>query len=114
MTEAARLAPDSGSAPESNGDGTPLRFALVVCSGAGSARGVTVDRSVVIGRAGGDILLADDQLVSGRHLRVTPGPDGTLVAEDLGSTNGTHHNGEPVRGRARLLYQLCWSLESTQ
>ena len=102
MTEPPRLAPDSGAAPESNGAGTSLRFALVVCSGAGSARGVTVDRSVVIGRAAGDILLADDQLVSGRHLRVTPGPDGTLVAEDLGSTNGTHHNGEPVRGRARL------------
>jgi ABC-type multidrug transport system fused ATPase/permease subunit len=100
--EAARLAPNPGEAPESDGAGTSVRFALVVSSSAGSRRRVTVDRTVVIGRTAGDILLADDQLVSGRHLRVTPGPDGMLVAEDLGSTNGTHHNGEPVNGPALL------------
>jgi ABC-type multidrug transport system fused ATPase/permease subunit len=98
VTEAARAASDPGHARDPGGPGTSVRLELVVCSAVGSGRRVNVDRSVVIGRTQGDILLADDSLVSGRHLRVTRRPDGVLVAEDLGSTNGTCHNGEPVRG----------------
>jgi len=53
---------------------------------------VPVTGPVVVGRSpGADIVLGDD-FVSGRHLRVAPAGD-TIVAEDLGSTNGTLLNG---------------------
>jgi DNA-binding winged helix-turn-helix (wHTH) protein len=48
---------------------------------------------LIIGRdATCDIVVADRQ-VSRRHARITPTPDGILL-EDLGSKNGTNHNGE--------------------
>jgi hypothetical protein len=54
---------------------------------------VPVTGPVVIGRSpGADIVLGDD-FVSGRHLRVAPAGD-SIVAEDLGSTNGTLLNGK--------------------
>jgi ABC-type multidrug transport system fused ATPase/permease subunit len=100
--EAAGHASAPEQAPAADGVETPVRFALVVCSGTRPGRRVTVERSVVIGRTAGDIRLPDDHLVSGRHLHVTARPDGTLVAEDLESTNGTHHNGRPMTGPALL------------
>lgn len=48
---------------------------------------------IVVGRSpGADIVLGDD-FVSGRHLRVSPAGD-SVVAVDLGSTNGTMLNGQ--------------------
>ena len=53
---------------------------------------VPVTGPVVVGRSpGADIVLGDD-FVSGRHLRVSPAGD-AVIAEDLGSTNGTLLNG---------------------
>jgi hypothetical protein len=53
---------------------------------------VPVTGPVVVGRSpGADIVLGDD-FVSGRHLRVSPSGD-AIIAEDLGSTNGTLLNG---------------------
>jgi len=47
-----------------------------------------------------DIMVAERQ-VSRHHARVRKLADG-FVVEDLGSKNGTHVNGQPVRGTARL------------
>ncbi len=53
------------------------------------------DRDLVIGRdADADIVL-DDQAASRRHARLSPTPQGWMVA-DLGSSNRTFVNGEPV------------------
>jgi hypothetical protein len=58
---------------------------------------VPVTGPVVIGRSpGADIVLGDD-FVSGRHARIMPSGDGAIV-EDLGSTNGTVLNGQPLTG----------------
>jgi pSer/pThr/pTyr-binding forkhead associated (FHA) protein len=56
---------------------------------------------VVLGRqADCDLVLQDDQ-ASRRHAQVEPGPHG-FVLVDLGSTNGTLLNGQPIAGPASL------------
>lgn len=64
----------------------------------GPLRGTTItlaDSAVVIGRAADSTLVLDDDFASARHARLTPGPEGWVV-EDLGSTNGTRVNGQPL------------------
>ena len=62
---------------------------------------VPVTGPVVIGRSpGADIVIGDD-FVSGRHARLSPSGDGAVL-EDLGSTNGTVLNGQPVTGARSL------------
>ena len=51
-----------------------------------------VNRPMVLGRESTcDVVIADRQ-VSRFHARLTPTPEG-IILEDLGSKNGTHHNG---------------------
>jgi len=53
---------------------------------------------LTLGRGGqNDIPLAKDEYVSARHVRFEPRQDCVWV-QDLGSTNGTYLNGEPLRG----------------
>jgi len=42
--------------------------------------------------------LGGDPALSRQHARFTPSPDGALLVEDLGSTNGTRVNGAMIRG----------------
>jgi pSer/pThr/pTyr-binding forkhead associated (FHA) protein len=57
---------------------------------------------VTIGRSGENaIALSADEFASGHHARIEPLRDGLWIV-DLGSTNGTYVNGEPVAGRERL------------
>jgi len=52
-----------------------------------------------VGRAPRADFVVDAPLVSRLHCRVTAAVDGTLLVEDLGSTNGTFVNGERVASR---------------
>ncbi len=68
-------------------------------------RGITValDREITLGRdASCTISIDDDAYVSQRHLRVFD-HEGQPMVEDLGSTNGTFHNGTKLLG-AKLLH----------
>ncbi len=57
---------------------------------------------VTIGRAGENgIAIGGDEYASARHARIEPLRDGLWVV-DLGSTNGTYVNDQPVDGRERL------------
>ncbi|AUX44793.1 sigma-54 dependent transcriptional regulator [Sorangium cellulosum] len=57
--------------------------------------------AVVLGRGGvAGVPLVDDALMSRRHARIAYDGGGWTV-EDLGSTNGTTVNGEPIRGEIR-------------
>jgi pSer/pThr/pTyr-binding forkhead associated (FHA) protein len=68
-------------------------------------RGVTVQLSgdIVLGRDPGcAIMIDDDAYISQRHVRFYD-YEGQPMVEDLGSTNGTFHNGSKLTG-ARLLH----------
>ena len=61
----------------------------------------TLDHTLVLGReATCDVTIADRQ-VSRFHARLTPTPEGVMI-EDLGSKNGTHHNGAQLSGPVML------------
>jgi len=64
---------------------------------------VSLDNDVTLGREPGcTITIDDDTYVSQMHLRVFD-HDGQPMVEDLGSTNGTFHNGAKLVG-AKLLH----------
>ena len=57
---------------------------------------ILLDNDVVFGRAAdSDVPLTSDATVSGRHARVFR-RNGAPYLEDLGSTNGTYVNGQPL------------------
>jgi pSer/pThr/pTyr-binding forkhead associated (FHA) protein len=68
---------------------------LEIVEGPGAGQQVELTGPIEIGRDQSAGLVLDDDLVSRRHVRVTPA-DGGAVAEDLGSSNGTFVNGEEI------------------
>lgn len=54
-----------------------------------------VSRPLVLGREGNCDVIIPDRQVSRFHARVTPTAEGVIL-EDLGSKNGTHHNGNAL------------------
>ncbi|MBN2493384.1 MAG: FHA domain-containing protein [Deltaproteobacteria bacterium] len=54
------------------------------------------EQQIVLGRSADDDLLLDDPTVSRAHATLRLGPGAVLEIEDLGSSNGTRKNGEPV------------------
>ncbi|MEO7935243.1 MAG: SpoIIE family protein phosphatase [Dokdonella sp.] len=58
--------------------------------------------SVVIGRGAYCDIRIDDSTVSRRHAEVTCDNKGIWHVQDLGSANGTLHNGQPLRGAVRV------------
>ena len=62
----------------------------------------TIDREVTVGRGGGcALVLSEDTYVSQLHARLFQ-QNGEGYVEDLGSTNGTFVNGNPIEGVTRL------------
>ena len=76
--------------------GTPK---LRVGSGAGLRAGAAYDLSdgALLGRGDEADIVLEDSFASSRHARLAPHGD-VIVLEDLGSTNGTYLNDEPLRG----------------
>jgi pSer/pThr/pTyr-binding forkhead associated (FHA) protein len=69
-------------------------------------------QEVQIGREDGDLLFTDDEFMSRRHLTITQGGGGKVVARDMGSSNGSFlrinepvelRNGDLVRVGDQLL-----------
>jgi FHA domain/Lactonase, 7-bladed beta-propeller len=76
---------------------------LRVTSGAKEGETIAFDGELVLGRAQkGSGSLGGDQELSRRHARISRAPDGGLVIEDLGSTNGTLVNGRRISGPTPL------------
>lgn len=68
---------------------------LRVTEGPLAGRTVALDGPVLLGRAEDADLVLEDDYASGRHARLFP--QGTRwFLEDLGSTNGTYVDGDPV------------------
>ena len=66
---------------------------------AGLQSGAAYDLSegALLGRGDQADIVLEDSFASSRHARLVPHGD-VMVLEDLGSTNGTYLNGEPLRG----------------
>ena len=86
----------SASAPLGREGGKPK---LRVQSGAGLSPGSAYDLSdgALLGRGDQADIRLEDGFASSQHARLIPQGD-VMVLEDLGSTNGTYLNGEPLRG----------------
>lgn len=70
-------------------DDSPL---LVAQDGPLKGQRWQLNKTIVLGREPNcDVVIADRQ-ISRYHARLTPTPEGVIL-EDLGSKNGTHHNG---------------------
>jgi two-component system, cell cycle response regulator len=72
---------------------------LVVVAGQSVGRMFRLEGEMTVGRAPNAELRFDEEGVSRRHARVATLPDGTVELRDLGSTNGTIVNDEPVQSR---------------
>jgi hypothetical protein len=86
-----------GIAPDGFDDGSPPK--LRVQSGAGLTAGSAYDLSdgALLGRGDRADIKLEDSFASSQHARLVR-QGGVMVLEDLGSTNGTYLNGEPLRG----------------
>ena len=74
---------------------------LEIVEGDDAGRQTPLEGSIEIGREASTGLPIDDEQASRRHTRVTAEGDHALV-EDLGSTNGTYLNGQPIEGQRTL------------
>jgi hypothetical protein len=72
---------------------------LRVANAAGLRAGAAYDLSggALLGRGDSADIRLQDTFASSAHARLTPQGE-VIVLEDLGSTNGTYLNGEPLRG----------------
>ena len=86
----------TAGSPARQGGGSPK---LRVGSGAGLRAGAAYDLSdgALLGRGDEADIVLEDSFASTRHARLAPHGD-VIVLEDLGSTNGTYLNDEPLRG----------------
>jgi len=95
--------PDYADATGMHAAASPARPAgtpkLRVGTGAGLRSGAAYDLSdgALLGRGDQADIVLEDSFASSRHARVVPHGD-VIVLEDLGSTNGTFLNDEPLRG----------------
>jgi DNA-binding winged helix-turn-helix (wHTH) protein len=60
-----------------------------------------LNTALMVGRDPTCEIIVQDRQVSRFHARITPTPEGVMV-EDLGSKNGTNHNGNEVAGPIML------------
>jgi pSer/pThr/pTyr-binding forkhead associated (FHA) protein len=86
--------------PPTEGGSAPLEAILLrVTDGPAAGTVLRVADELLIGRqAPGEGKLGNDIEISRRHARLTREDDGSFVIEDLGSTNGTYLNEEPLNG----------------
>ena len=77
-------------------------YVLEIVEGPEAGRMIPLAGPVELGRdAGAGVALQQDELLSRRHVRITPEADGVLV-EDLGSRNGTFVDGDQIYSPAHL------------
>jgi pSer/pThr/pTyr-binding forkhead associated (FHA) protein len=74
---------------------------LEIIEGDGAGRQIELTDSVELGRDPSLAVAVEDDQVSRRHARISL-EGGQAVAEDLGSTNGTYVNDQPIAERRQL------------
>ncbi len=89
------------SAPATTGSGLQLEVVDGGQSGLAPGQRVPLRNPLTIGRSAANNLTLDDDWISGRHLRLRQ-RNGTWIVEDVGSTNGSRVNGQPLTGATRV------------
>jgi hypothetical protein len=87
-----------GPPPERQG---PPKLRVHTAAGLRAGSAYDLSEGAMLGRGDGADIRLEDAFASTRHARLVPEGD-VIVLEDLGSTNGTYLNGEPLRGPAPL------------
>ena len=78
-------------------------YALEIVEGPEAGRTIPLTHPVELGRdPEADIALLQDELISRRHVRLTPA-NGEVLVEDLDSVNGTFVDGDEIHSPAHLL-----------
>ena len=85
----------AGLSGDSDG-GTP-KLRVMTAAGLRSGSAYDLSEGALLGRGDSADIRLEDTFASSRHARLVPQGD-VIVLEDLGSTNGTYLNGEPLRG----------------
>jgi len=101
---AAAAAPDAtglhaaseGLLPQAAGDAAAARLVVESAPGHEPGSSYEIGPGATLGRGNVEIKL-EDPFASGRHAQLTV-EGGVVVLEDLGSTNGTYLNEEPLTG----------------
>jgi hypothetical protein len=76
---------------------------LQIVAGNAAGSNIALDNELVLGRSTPGLgSLGGDSEISRVHARVYHDPSGQLMVEDLGSTNGTHVNGNRIAGATPL------------
>jgi hypothetical protein len=88
------LHPASGSGP---GGGAAPKLRVGTAAGLKSGAAYDLSQGALLGRGDQADIVLEDSFASTRHARLVPHGD-VIVLEDLGSTNGTYLNDEPLRG----------------
>jgi pSer/pThr/pTyr-binding forkhead associated (FHA) protein len=83
-----------GIGPEQ--EGIPL-LRVLRAAGLDPGSAFELEAEVILGRGESADIQLEDTFASTRHARIAP-QGSVMVLEDLGSTNGTYLNGEPLRG----------------
>jgi hypothetical protein len=73
------------------------RLRIVTAPGLPGGSAYDISGGAVLGRSDQVDIQLHDEFSSSRHARLVPQGD-AIVLEDLGSTNGTYLNGEPLSG----------------
>jgi hypothetical protein len=80
-----------------DGDHGPPKLRVHTAAGLRAGSAYDLSEGALLGRGDGADIRLEDTFASTRHARLVPEGD-VIVLEDLGSTNGTYLNGEPLHG----------------
>jgi len=90
---------------------TKLRFALVMEAGPQVGAVYPLETNMIaLGREADNTIVLDNPRISRYHARLRISPAGTVLLEDLGSTNGTFIAGQPLWGIQRLQPEETFNL----
>jgi FHA domain len=81
----------------SDGPGGTPKLRVATAAGLRSGSAYDLSEGALLGRGDQADIRLEDTFASTQHARLVPQGD-VMVLEDLGSTNGTYLNGEPLRG----------------
>ena len=80
-----------------DGDAGAPKLRVGIAAGLRAGSAYDLSQGAVLGRGDTADIRLEDTFASSQHARLVPQGD-VIVLEDLGSTNGTYLNGEPLRG----------------